>query len=50
MKSKDRRRDEVQYEQLILELPLQPPPSHVRPRPALENDEQDRGVVTIELY
>jgi hypothetical protein len=42
-----KRRDEVQYEQLILELPLHRPPA--RPRPAAE-DERDRGVITIDLY
>jgi len=50
MKGKDSRRDEVHYEQLILELPLQPPPAHRRPPAVAEDDERDRGVFTLELY
>lgn len=40
-------REEVQYEQLILEIPLHRP----APRRRDENDdERDRGVVVIDLY
>ena len=45
---RQKKRDVVQYEQLILELPLPPPPA--RPRPTVEDGERDRGVVTIDIF
>lgn len=42
-----KRRDEPQYQQLILEIPPHRPPPRTRPE---REDERDRGVVTIELY
>lgn len=42
-----KQRDEMKYEQLILEIPLHRP----APRPAdHKEDERDRGVVVIDLY
>lgn len=44
---RSKRRNDVHYEQLILELPLHRPPA---PPKREADEERDRGLVVIELY